>query len=249
MALRDFLKSVRIILKKDPLRYFKNNFHDVEQLTLSKEQGNAFEWMSEADILIDILGSIFKSVPNEEACNSMLVLRLMELQKTLVWLEFCALYGSYFPLIRELRFILESFLQAYYFDKNFPNKSIEDKFHTLDEDELEYYGRKLREKVDLKNIDDIKKIYSHLSKYEHSSPLELKRTIMDGNVNERLFFEYDKKMFGLCKELTNSVMDNCFFIVFSYYDMAIQNFPKDNITIDWLKKLNLKNLLSILNLD
>lgn len=101
--------------------------------------------------------------------NILLAFRYIELQKHLQILNFNILSGSYHQSIRELRFILETFIQTYYIDKNHPNSSINCKLEILKEIDL-LIGSRLIDKTDLgKYKNDIKKLYSDLSKHVHSS--------------------------------------------------------------------------------
>ena len=87
----------------------------------------------------------------------------------------------YHQAIREMRFLLESWLQAYYIDREYPKNTKEEKIKLLEENERQEDGRwygshlfsialtgKLKKKV--------KYLYfGKLSKFVHSSSEELKR--------------------------------------------------------------------------
>lgn len=247
MEFNNFLRRLRRILHGDPIKYFKDNFSAVEKETRKKETDEeAFLWLNQYNTWIDILAKTTVDVSKEDSGNSMLILRLLELQKTLIWLQFSALYGSYRPLMRELRFVLESFLQAYYLDTKCPDIKIEEKFKILDEHEMELFGVKLRKKVKLENINEITKFYHLLSKYEHGSAIELKTAIIDGNVDERIFFTYNRELFSECKDLTNKIIDIAFYLVLLRYPNAIPILAKDEMTIYWLKELKSDFTLQLL---
>lgn len=84
-------------------------------------------------------------------------------------MQLCALCGAYRPLIRELRFTLEAFLQAYYFETNHTHKNIETKHRILLSKEKDLYGGKLIDKLDINFKEKIRELYQYLSKYQHSS--------------------------------------------------------------------------------
>lgn len=221
----------------DPIKFLKDIFAEIEKETKEKTGDNAFLWAMHYNTWIDVIKNATNSISDKESGNSMLILRLLELQKTLLWIQLCALYGAYRPLIRELRFTLDSFLQSYYFEKNFPNDKIETKHEILLTEEKNLYGSNLIDKLDINYKTEIKELYHHLSKYQHSSYEELKPSIVDGKADERIIGGFDIELFDKCKELTNRVMDVVFYLVLNKYRLAIPKL-KDDMTIYWLKELN-----------
>ncbi|MGQ4894449.1 MAG: hypothetical protein ACP6IQ_07510 [Candidatus Njordarchaeia archaeon] len=57
---------------------------------------------------------------------------------------------AYHQAIREMRYILESFIQAYYLDDNHPDIGIKCKVEIIKEAERELYGVKLIDKLQVK---------------------------------------------------------------------------------------------------
>jgi len=105
--------------------------------------------------------------------NSIFFIRLFGMFKHLYWLQFCAWSGAYHALMRELRFTLESCIQAYYIEKEHPDAKLDCKFEILKEIKNQrLIGAKLIGTTDLKHKNEIKNIYSSLSKYVHSTPVE-----------------------------------------------------------------------------
>ena len=231
--------------KSDPIKVLKDIFAEIEEETKEKTGDDAFHWMNHYNTWIDVIGSITNSISNEESGNSMLVLRLLELQKTLSWIQLSALYGAYRPLIRELRFTLESFLQAYYLETEYPSQTIEYKHDILLADEKKLYGGSLINKINIESKEKIRVLYQNLSKYQHGSYTELKTTILDGNVAERGIGDFDKELFDECMSLTNRVMDIAFYLILDKYHNAISKF-KNDMTIYWLKELDSPMTLKLL---
>lgn len=231
--------------KSDPIKVLKDTFTEIEEETKEKMGDDAFHWMNHYGTWIDVITSVTNSMPNEESGNSMLVLRLLELQKILSWIQLSALYGAYRPLIRELRFTLESFLQAYYLETKYPSHTIESKHEILFADEKKLYGGRLIDKINIGSKEEIRTLYQYLSKYQHGSYNELKTTVLDGNVAERVIGDFDKELFDECMSLTNRVMDIVFYLILYKYPEAISKF-KNDMTIYWLKELDSPITLKLL---
>lgn len=241
------MNTKKPIKSKDLTRFLQQNFSKISEETKRKQVKDAFLWTYQYDTWIDVFGSITEGMPNEEAGNSMLILRLLELQKSLTWLQLCVMYGSYRPLIRELRFIMESFMQAYYLDKSYPQRGISWKLELLSKKERELFGSRLIDKLDLSFKKDMKKIYQYLSKYQHSTYEELKPSIIRGNVEERILPTYDKTLFNKCKNFTNKVLDIVFYLSLKHFDHAILKFKKRTLSEYWLKELESNFTLKLLN--
>ena len=223
--------------ESDPSNWLQEHFSEIEKETKSKIGDERFSWLGHGDICNDIFGSVAETVPKEEELNSFLILRLFELQKTLLFLQMCANYGAYRPLIRELRFFLESFVQAYYLDKTYPAMTIYEKFEELKENETDLYGIKLFERLDFKPWDEIYKLYRYLSKYEHSSPEELRETIEEGKVTDRFVDTFDKDLYKKCVLLTNETLDHAFYFTLRKFPEAIPKLmEKENFSF-WFDKL------------
>ncbi|MBI5147392.1 MAG: hypothetical protein HZA84_09320 [Thaumarchaeota archaeon] len=231
---------------KDPVKFLKDLVFEVEKETKQETKDGAFLWVMHYDTWIDILGSVLNGISQSEAGNSMIILRLMELQKTILWLQICAFSGAYRPLIRELRFIFESFNQAYYLDKEYEKLNITEKHLILSKKDKELFGSKLVDKLDIKNKNEMKKLYWMLSKYSHSSYEELKPSVIDGKVEERILFEFDIDLFNICKDLTNQVIDLAFLMTFKKYPESIELFVSKPHSIYWLEQLNSKETLAFL---
>lgn len=225
----------------------KNFIFELEKETKQKtKEDDTFLWLMHYNTLIDVLGSVLNNISENEAGNSMLILRLMELQKTLSWSQICAFSGAYRPLIRELRFIFESFNQAYYLDKEYPELRITEKHLVLSKKEKELFGGRLIDKLDIKNKEQVKKLYSKLSKYSHSSYEELKPSVIDGKVEERILFKFDMELFNICKHLTNQVIDLAFLLTFKKYPQSMEKFISKPYSVYWLKQLESRTILNFL---
>jgi len=126
------------------------------------------------------------------------------------------LYGKYHQAIRELRYIVDSMGQAYYLDAKHPEASISRKLEIVKEIGKQTFGSRLIDKLDLdhKHKQELKSLYSGLSKYAHSSYEELEPLIREGRGDWRVTFAFDDDQFSRTVEFTNKVMDAVYLMMF-----------------------------------
>lgn len=168
-------------------------------------------------------------LPDFERNNSLVFLRFLELQKQIKWFSACVFCGAYHSAIRELRYTLESMLQAYYLDTEHPLAERFCKLEILKEIEKELYGTKLIFKLDLPEKQELKEVYHILCKYVHSSFEEMKPLITQ---DKAILFKFDEDLFKKCLDLMDKVMDKVFYVV-------LKRFP---ILKNKLKRSTLKTL-------
>ena len=187
-------------------------------------------WVEHHNNWIDLSGPFMSSLSESDKYNSLLLLRFVELTKQLFWLHFSVLSGNYHQSIRELRYILESALQAYYIDREHPEATMGCKLEIIKEiDKL--IGGRLIDRTDLEHKKELKALYSGLSKYVHSSYEELRPTIEKGEVDYRVTFAFNKNLFYKCMELTNRVMDIFFFVMLSLYPKIIPTIRENQLLL------------------
>lgn len=216
-------------------------FHDVEQETEQKEEKNRYylwtEWYSN---WIDLF-KWFDMFLESGQFDSILFNRLLELQKHLLWICKCVRSGAYHTVIRELRFIFESFVQAYYIDKEHPNSNLECKLEIVKEIDI-LVGTKLINKTNLANKEKLNRLYSELCKYVHASHEELQ-----GISHSKVIFSYDRELFDKCYIFTNKVIDTIIFILMSFEKKIVDQIKEDKIVIKFLKENNCELSLNLLN--
>lgn len=179
-----------------------------------------YTWVEHHNNWIDLSGPFMNSLSEFDKYNSLLFFRFVELTKQLFWLHFSVLSGNYHQSIRELRYILESALQAYYIDREHPGTTMGCKLEIIKEiDKL--IGGRLIDRTNLEHKKEFKVLYSDLSKYVHSSYEELRPTIEKGEVDYRVTLAFNKELFYKCMELTNRVMDIFLFVMLSLYPKII----------------------------
>ena len=94
---------------------------------------------------------------------------------------------------------------------------------------------------------EFREFYHRLSKYEHSSPKELERTIKQGIVHERFVHYFDQEMFTNCAQLTTKVLDWCFYFIVKTYPNTIPILKsKENLEY-WIDKLQYNRTKQLMN--
>ncbi|MFW9996494.1 MAG: hypothetical protein ACFFD4_30905 [Candidatus Odinarchaeota archaeon] len=119
--------------------------------------------------------------------------------------------GLYHQAMREMRFLIESWVLAYYIDKKYPLDTLKEKIE-VDDDSTNLYGNRLLARVfgpeKSDNKTKFQKIVNELNKVVHPSKKELKRYIksVDGTFTGPQFF-YQKEMVDRCLVLLREVHD------------------------------------------
>jgi len=165
-------------LSKDVFKFLRDIQDEVGKRTQANVGKRIYIWSDHYNNWIDIIQPILNSTSKEEQENSMVILRLIELNNQLFWILTNVIYNAaYHQVIRELRFILDSMMQAYYLDIEHPDADIYCKLEIVKEIEKEAFGTRLIERLPIQHKDRIKQLYSLLSKYSHSSYEELEISI------------------------------------------------------------------------
>lgn len=150
--------------------------------------------------------------------NSLTFFRTLSLYRELRWIQSCIEQDAYHQAIRELRFILDSIIQAYYVDKMHPDSEMSCKLEIVKEIENWRYGTRLIEETDLGHKEDLKRLYKELSEYVHSSYKEPDSSRpKTAKKIAHLKFERDSEMINLCVRASNQCIDVVFFVAISLF--------------------------------
>jgi glycosyltransferase involved in cell wall biosynthesis len=219
---------------------YKELYEEVEEETWIKASEKYHIWVEHSNNWIDITIPLVEILSDEEKSNSLVFFRLVELHKLLYIIHLNVCGGTYHLAIRELRYALESMIQAFCLDIEHPKTTIVCKLEIIKELE-KLVGRKLikRLEIDSSVKQKASEIYSYLSKFIHSSYKELEPVIRRGKVDTRVTFSFDKELFDICERLTNEVMDVLYYLIFMRFlnlenkikDRVIQSFKKQNCTL------------------
>lgn len=228
-------------------KFLRDIQEEVGKETKKKVGKKLFVWTEHYNNWIDMIGPILKNITEKEAANSFVILRLLQLNNELFWLLTNTIYNAaYHQVIRELRFILESMMQAYYIDTEHSDSNIECKLEIIKEIEREAYGKRLIDRISLSNKDKIRDLYSQLSKYSHSSYTELEMSILRGKVDFLVTPSFDDELFSKCEILTHKVMDIVYLIVLNRFPQICEIIMKDKMLIKALEKFDSKITLNYL---
>lgn len=220
------------------LNFLKKYFDGVEEETKQKVGIRFFTWSEHYNNWIDFVQPVLKNISTNERNNSMTLFRLVEMGNIILWVWFSVIWGRYHPAIRELRYLYESFLQAYYLDTEHTTSDIFCKLEILKEIDRELIGSRLIDRLSLKQKDKLKKLYQELSNYIHSSYEELKPVIIEGEVASRFTFAFDQDLFDKSEEFTNRVADAVYFLILNRFPQIKDFLIKDEMTLLSLKKFN-----------
>jgi hypothetical protein len=82
-------------------------------------------------------------IESEEQVESLTFFRLLSFYRQIFWIEECIKGNAYHQAIRELRFMLDSLVQAYYVDKRHPTAKMQCKLEIVKELENLLYGSRM----------------------------------------------------------------------------------------------------------
>jgi len=120
------------------------------------------------------------------------------------WLCHSLLFGHYQMVLRELRTILENMFYMFYLDVSYKDKTVEEKFQILKEQELrgvKLHGKSIFKNSQYPNWEPSYELYQELCKYIHihsTTSAKLAMEIAHKGFPEILEINYNKKSFLEC---------------------------------------------------
>ena len=146
-----------------------------------------------------------------------IAIRLTECMRLFSWIKICLIFGSYQTIFRELRFMIDSMVQAYYIDINHFKASFESKlevFKALSE-YRNFIGSQLIDRTKLGNKEKLKKLYKELSDFVHPSYNEcidmIRTSNNQVNLSELTLNVFNKKLLLKCiaksKDVCNEIIE------------------------------------------
>ena len=190
---------------------------------------------------LEIIGNLVYHVDSTYPDQNLLFFRVREMPKQLSILHFLIVASLYPQSIRELRYILESVIQAYYIDMEHPDAGIMCKLEVLKEIEMMVGGR-LIEATNLGEKKKIHKLYKDLSRYTHSSHEKLEPAI-ERELTLNIFFGYNDRMFKEATALTKRTVDTILFIILNFQNHLIPIVNDNEELKDSLSNFKLTNQL------
>lgn len=178
--------------------------------------------------------------------NSIFYLRCLEINKHIGILHFEMLSGFYYQSIREMRYLLEAIIQAYYIDKRNPDMDIWAKLDFLKEID-EMMGSQLITESQLKNKRVLKSLYFRLSKHIHPTYEKTNPVYEKMELYENISFEFNERMFKQCKKFIGELMDVILFITLSYEPKILEDIKSDERLINLLKEYDYALTINYIN--
>ncbi len=231
-------------MKDDPFRAIKSDLDSVEKEGKQVLGDRIYEVVTEHINLWIDFSQMLEKLSNFDKENSLVVFRWIELQNILAWILMNMIYGRYHTAIRELRYVLDAFIQAYYLDLEHQIADMNCKLEILKEIDKQMFGGRLIDRTNLEHKQEISDLYSELSRYIHSSYEELKPAIK-GQSDWRFTFAFNRELFVKCEELVNRVMDVIYFTFLKRFDKPVELCKH---ALDTLKDYNCKMTLEVLKI-
>ncbi len=211
------------------------NFEEVAEETQEKTSPEKFQtWIDFHSSWIDLWKWLRQSIA-DEGMNSLLLWRSTELYKHLLWLSFSAWVGAYHCVIRELRYVFESVLQAYYVDTKYPSLSMQEKLEKLRELETKKKLSVNKLTKALPYAEELYDIYQNLCKYVHPSSVELEPVIKMGKVEPNILFTFDRELFDKCEKFSSEVMDVLILVILHFHSSIKEKFRGDELMMEMIK--------------
>jgi hypothetical protein len=176
---------------------------------------NAPKALNEIDRILDDIRSHIRGIDKEvfSRRNELLIaIRLVEAFRIFNWIKVCLACGSYQSVLRELRFMLDGVAQACYIDLNHCGASLVCKLEVYKA--LGDVGGFIESTLfdrhrGFEKRQDLKELYSELSRFVHPSIEESRRWIErarpDESIDSLKFNRFDKEILdwatGKCKEV------------------------------------------------
>ena len=141
--------------------------------------------------------------------NLLLAMRLTECIRIFDWIKVCLLCGAYESIYRELRFMLESMIQAFHIDMNHFDSPLETKLEVFKAlcTRRDFQGSRLINDTDnLPNKKDLRTMFGDLSSYVHPS-YKAWKPYLDLELSELLENIYNEELAQDCVEKSLQVCE------------------------------------------
>lgn len=187
------------------------------------DAGQLRVWEEHFKNWVSITQPIIKLVPSSKKLKSLVFLRFFDVCHNVIWVGVCVFFGRYHSAVRELRYVLESMIQAYYVDCEHPEADLACKLEVVKEIDQEAFSCRV-DGMEIPRKQEIKQLYHDLSIYVHSSYEELAPSIKrfsDASFSRQLLGQFDRNMFNKSVEATNRVMDVVYYVVFKRFPEII----------------------------
>lgn len=187
--------------------------------TMDDQSISKSSWLSPSVWLGDLRECVSRSYPRNSLKECLTYWKLLEWQRTVLWIYLAAYSGAYESIGRELRFLVQDMSQAIVIDNEYRNLSLVGKVEEVPE---RIHERELINK--LKISDDIRnklrEKWKVLCGYVHPSK-EIVRTAIS---EVKFIFTFIQNQFDESLELFSGTMDLVFAILLGHFPKAIEGF-------------------------
>jgi hypothetical protein len=225
-----------IISKEDDFEKSVAEFRKVHQETRNHNEGEL--WKELTSFMISLNNAFhdrlvkYKGTKSYDdfflkISSSLIYARVLDSVKTMQLIGFEIHSGAYRSAIRNLRFLLESMIHAYYMDKKHPNMDVLDKMSMDEVDKLTRYDLIV---VKCGFSETVYQFFRDLSQYAHNTKEE--RDILANQLIDKgtipMIFRFEESLFKKCVNLTIDVMDVFVYVVLEIFP-EITGYCKDLI--------------------
>jgi hypothetical protein len=229
---------------------------EVEKLTQEK-CGKEFRDIVD---LYDFSFSVWDSIESlldddtffSKCCNSLAYMRYFELTEIAYQNIFLVNHGLYRNVFDNIRYILESIVQAVYIDSRHPKTRLLTKIEILKEveDKIEYHAIRLIDELQINHKDLLKKEYKDLSRIIHPSHKQIVCIQKDMNKGKMEFYpsRVDCKEIRKICESTRMMYNIFFFLLLPHFPEVIEKLKENNLFLKYVKKHRTKMLATLFNI-
>jgi hypothetical protein len=230
----EFREAIRNVEKKF--------FGDVVRETFQEAGKEMEDWSEHLNNVIDAIRSL-KQMDWPEETDSMVVFRMATLFRELTWIQDAVIHGAYHSAIRDMRYLLESMVQAYWLWKKHPDAEMDRKHQLLPEFQR---SKDLFKESGIPEQADLFQLFNTLSKFAHPTKQELEPVLVRGRIDSRIVFTFDRELFDKTRTLCNEAMDAILLIFFLRFHEARQPFLEAPHVKKGLVRLGQRKTLNLL---
>ena len=220
-------------------------FDSARNLTISVKSEESEQWMLRLGLCFVAFLSVGESAAQKGAStdilNTALYSRYVELQAAMWWAANAIFSGVYDSAVRDMRYVLESMIEACYIDKSNIGKPFSDRLVALRKNKLT--GRRLIRKCMLP--EEIEKaaieLYGQLSGFVHPGDGALKPS---GHFTDLSRF-FRNNLYAECRVYYDCVQDLVLALLFNEYQAAGATFLQKGTVEQKLESLKYRHTLSI----
>jgi len=222
-----------------------------------KSKEECGEKLEEIRQLTFVQGAFYKSLKESfslskeyklKVRNSLVFWCFMELARISGHIVFFSCNGFYRNAFDNIRYALESIVQALYIDHRHPKTPLETKIEILKEveDKREYHAVRLIDELEIDHKDNLKKEYKKLSQIIHPSHKQIIATLDDLKEDKGVPVTINCEEIARIYDSMTRMYDIFFFLFTTYFPELKEPLKKNPDFIESIKVYNLRLLSKVL---